>query len=84
MCICPLPIVVSDLSGVDGMGPVEELVEVVSLRVCDGIDCYGGIRGVLYKLSSNPFQGAAADMVISPQEAVVPLAEMVILLVEDL
>ncbi len=82
-CICP-QLVVRDLSGVDGMGPVEEVVEVVTLHVCDGVVCYVGIRGILCKLLSNQSQGAVSDMIIGLQDVVVPVMEMGILLVEDL
>ncbi len=55
-CICPQLVVVRDLRGVDCVGPVEEVVEVVTLCVHDGIDCYVGIGDFLWKLSSNPFR----------------------------
>ncbi len=53
------------------MGPVEEVIEVGTLPVREGIDWYVGIRGLVDKLLSEPFQGAALDMVIAPQDAVV-------------
>ncbi len=66
------------------MGPVEEVIEMGTLPICEGIDWYVGIRSLLDKLLSDPFLGAASDMVISPQDAVVPVMEMGILLKEDL
>ncbi len=82
--ICPPLIVVRDLSGVAGMGPVEEMVEVDALCVGDGVDCYVGIRGSLCKLANNPFEGAASVVIISPKDPVVPVTEMGVLLVKDL
>ncbi len=53
------------------MGPVEEVIEVGTLPVREGIDLYVGIGGLVDKLLSDTFQGAASDMVIGPQDAVV-------------
>ncbi len=65
------------------MDPVEEVIEIVPLRGCEGIDWYVGVKGFLDELLHDPVQGAAADMVIDPQNAVVPVMEMGILLVKD-
>ncbi len=84
MCICPSFIVVGDSGGVDCMGPIEQEIESITFRICEGVDCNVGVRGVLCKLSVHPIEGAALDVVFGSEDAIVPMLEMVVVLVEDM
>ncbi len=63
-CICPSFIVVGDPGGVDRMGPIEQEIEFVAIRICEGVDCNVGVGGVVCKLSVHPIEGASSDVVL--------------------
>ncbi len=83
-CICSLFILVGDSGSVDCMGSIEREVEFVAFQICEGVDCNVEIRGVVCKLSVHPIKGASPDVVLGTKDAIVPLLEMVVLLVEDM
>ncbi len=63
-CICPSFIVVGDFGSVDRMGPIEEEVEFVTFRICEGVDSNVGVGGVVCKLLVHPIKGATSDVVL--------------------
>ncbi len=62
-CICPSFIVVGDSGSVDHMGPIEQEIEFIVFRICEGVDSNVGIGGVKCKLLVHPFNGASSDVV---------------------
>ncbi len=63
-CICPSFIVVGDSGGVDCMSPIKQVIEFIAFRICEGVDCNVGVRGVVCKLSVHPIKGALSDVVL--------------------
>ncbi len=53
-------------------------------NVGEVVDCQIGVWGVNRKLAGDPFQGASLFVVCGAEDAVVPVAEVVLLLVEDM
>ncbi len=47
------------------------------------VHCQVGVRCVAGELSGDPFQGASSFVVFCTKDAVVPVAEVVLLLVEN-
>ncbi len=83
-CICPSFIVVGDSGGVHCMGPVQQVIEFVALRVCEGVNHNVWVWDVVCKLLMHPFKGAMTGMILGSNDSVVPLLEVGILLVEDI
>ncbi len=54
-----------------------------SFNVGEVVDCQIGDWGVDRKLAGDPFQGASSVVVCGAEDAVVPVAEVVLLLVKD-
>ncbi len=54
-----------------------------SFNVGEVVDCQIGVWGVDRKLAGDPFQGASSVVVCGAEDAVVPVAEVVLLLVKD-
>ncbi len=82
--VLPSFIVVGDSGAVGGMGAVEEMVEMFSFNVGEAVHCQIWVGGVNRKLAGDPFQGASSFWVRDTKDAVVPVAEVVLLLVEDM
>ncbi len=83
-CLRPSVVVVGDSGAVGGMGAVEEMVEMVLFNVGEVVNCQIGVGGVDRKFAGDPFQGASSLVVRGAKDAVVPVAEVVLLLVEDM
>ncbi len=64
------------------MGPVEQVIELNLIRVHKGSNGDGGIRGFLFNLLCDQIKSAMAVVVIGPENAVVPLMPVVMLLME--
>ncbi len=82
-CVQPSIVVVGVSGAVGGVGVVEEVVEMFSFNVGEVVDCQIGVWGVDQKLAGDPFQSASLVVVCSAKDAVVPVAEVVLLLVKD-
>ncbi len=82
--VLPSFIVVGDSGAVGGMGAVEEMVEMYLFDVGEVVNCQIGVGGVERKSAGDPFQGATSFVVRGAEDAVVPVAEVVLLLVEDM
>ncbi len=83
-CVRPSVIVVGDSGAVGGVGPVEKVIKMFPLNVGEVVNRQVGIRGFMHKLKDDPFQGASAVVVRVAEDAMVPVAEVGLLLVEDM
>ncbi len=83
-CVRPSVVVVRDSGAVGGMGVVEEVVEMFLFNVGEVVHCQIGVWGVDPKLAGDPFQGALLFMVCNAKDAIVPVVEVGVLLVEDM
>ncbi len=83
-CVRPTVIIVGDSGAVGGVGPVEEVIEMFSFDVGEFVNRQVGIWGFVRELMDDPFQCTSAVVVRIAKDTMVPVAEVVFLLVEDM
>ncbi len=77
-------VVVGDSGAVGGVGPVEEVIEMFLFDVSEVVYRQIGIGRSVCEFSGDPFQGATAVVVRVAKDTMVPMAEVGLLLVEDM